>query len=57
MRLEKKKHIEAEQRLRTAILLNRDYPGKEEDLELVRRKQRECGADAIRRILGGGGNT
>ncbi len=53
-RLEKVKHFEAEQRLRTSILEGKDYPGKDEDLDLVRRKERELGRDRVRRIVGGG---
>ncbi len=53
MRLEKKKHIAAEQRLRTSILEGRDYPGKDEDLRLVKRKERERGRDGVRRVLQG----
>ncbi len=57
MRLEKQKHIEAESRLRTSILENKDYEGKREDLLRVRRKQRELGQRGVRRVLvrGGGG--
>ena len=40
-RLEKRKHLEADRRLRTAILEGKDYPGKEEDFALIRRKRRE----------------
>ncbi len=54
-RLEVVKHREAEERLRRAILEGRDYPGKDEDLALVKRKQRELGPDRLRRVLGGGG--
>ena len=53
MRLEKKKHLEAELRLRDAILQGRTYPGKQEDLELVRRKRREGRELIVGR--GGGG--
>ncbi len=53
-RLEVVKHQAAEERLRRSILEGRDYPGKDEDLALVRRKQRELGPDRLRRALGGG---
>jgi hypothetical protein len=59
MRLERRRHLEAEERLRTAILGNVDYAGKEADLERVKRKQRELGQRGVRRVLvrGGGGGT
>ena len=53
-RLEVLKHREAESRLRVALLNGQDYPGKDEDLELVRRKQRELDPERLRRVLGGG---
>ncbi len=52
MRLEKQKHFEAESRLRTSIIQGTDYEGKQGDLDRVRRKQREKGALAVRRMLG-----
>ncbi len=55
MRLDKKKHLEAEARLRTSILEGRGYSGKEADLERVRRKQRELGLKGVRQVLGKGG--
>ena len=54
-RLEKVKHQAAEERLKAAILEGRDYPGKDEDLELVQRKQRELGPERLRRVVGGEG--
>ena len=54
-RLEKVKHQAAEERLRTAILDGRrDYPGKDQDLALIKRKQRELGPERLRRVVGGG---
>lgn len=53
-RLEKVKHHAAEQRLRTAILEGRDYPGKAEDIRLIKRKQRELGHERLKRVLGEG---
>jgi hypothetical protein len=41
-------------RIRESILSGRDYPGKAEDLELVRRKQRELGSERLRRLVGYG---
>jgi hypothetical protein len=40
-RLEVQKHLDAERRLKRSILTGKPYEGKEEDLELVRRKHRE----------------
>ncbi len=54
-RLEVIKHQAAEARLRDAILEGRDYPGKDEDLRLVRRKRRELGDERLKRFVGGGG--
>lgn len=54
-RLEKVKHLEAERRLRTSILENRDYEGKEEDVALIKRKTRELGHERLKRVIGGGG--
>lgn len=53
MRLEQIKHIEAEQRLKTSILEGKPYPGKSEDLALVRRKYRELGPECYQRALDG----
>ncbi len=57
MRLEQRKHLEAEARLRTAILGGQDYVGRKADLERVKRKQKELGLKGVRRVLvkGGGG--
>jgi hypothetical protein len=55
MRLDKKKHLAAEQRVRTAILTDKDYPGKAQDIALIRRKQRELGQRGVRRLVRGGG--
>lgn len=41
MRLERKKHLDAERRVRDSILGGFGYPGKDEDLALLRRKRRE----------------
>jgi hypothetical protein len=59
MRLEVRKHLAAEARLRTAILENKDYEGKREDLERVKRKQKELGQRGVRQVLfrGGGGGA
>ena len=54
-RLEVVKHKAAEERLKAAILEGRDYEGKDGDLELVQRKQRELGPERLRRVVGGGG--
>jgi hypothetical protein len=59
-RLEKRKHLEADRRLRTAILEGKDYPGKEEDFALLRRKRREGRAREVNEMgdsRGGGGLT
>lgn len=57
-RLEKRRHLEAEQRLRAAILEGReDYPGKAEDICLIKRKTRELGHERLKRVIGGGGLT
>lgn len=54
-RLEKLKHAGAEERLKASILDGgRDYPGKAEDLALVRRKVKERGARGVRRVVEGG---
>ena len=53
-RLEKRKHLEAEARVRESILSGRDYPGKAEDMELIRRKQRELDPKRLRRVVGYG---
>ena len=55
-RLEKRKHLEADRRLRTAILEGKDYPGKESDFALIRRKRRE-GREREANDMGGGGTT
>ena len=52
-RLEVVKHLEAEERLRRAVLEGRDYPGKAEDLARVKRKQKELGRERLRRAIGG----
>ncbi len=52
-RLEVLKHQAAEQRLKASILENRDYPGRDEDLALIRRKRRELGDERLKRILEG----
>ncbi len=54
-RLELLKYRDAEERLRAAILEGRDYEGKEEDFEIVRRKKRELGFERYQRFVGGGG--
>jgi predicted TIM-barrel fold metal-dependent hydrolase len=54
MRLEVLSHLAAEERLRTAILGNVDYAGKEADLERVKRKQKELGLKGVRQVLKGG---
>ena len=51
-RLEKLKHIQAERRLKEAVLEDRgDYPGKAEDVELIRRKHRELSPQRMRRVI------
>ena len=57
-RLEVQKHRDAEERLRTSIIRKTlgepwDYEGREEDILLVQRKQRELGPERIRRVVGG----
>ena len=51
--MEKVKHYEAEQRLRRSILEGKPYPGKEEDLRLIRRKHKELSAQKLREALEG----
>ena len=56
MRLEKRKHLEAESRLRTFFLrralgIPYDYEGRQEDMELARRKLRERSEAQIRRVV------
>lgn len=54
-RLEKLKHAGAEERLKASILDGgRDYPGKAEDLALIKRKQRELGPERLKRVVEGG---
>ncbi len=53
-RLEVLKHQAAEARLRDAILEGRDYPGKDEDIALIKRKQRELGDERLKRFVGEG---
>ena len=58
-RLEKKKHAEAEERLRTYFTRISedpiyDYEGREEDVALIRRKRRE---GREREVRGGRGNS
>ncbi len=61
MRLERAKHLAAEQRVRTAILTDKNYPGKAQDIALIRRKRRELGEVTerlrlpTRQVLGEGG--
>jgi hypothetical protein len=55
MRLEQRKHLEAEARLRTAILGGQDYAGRKADIERVKRKQRELGQRGVRQVLSRGG--
>ena len=52
-RREVAEHLAAEERLRRAVLEGRDYEGKAEDLERVKRKQRELGDERLRRAIGG----
>ena len=60
-RLEVRKHKAAEMRLKRSILTGKPYEGKEEDLELVRRKHRELSREKLREVgetiaeAGGGG--
>jgi len=56
-RLEKLKHLEAERRLKQAVLEGRDYEGKDADLRLVRRKQRELGPERLRRAVDEAGGS
>ncbi len=53
-RLEKQKHLLAERRLETAVLEGRDYPGKAENIALVKRKLKELGPERLRRHVGYG---
>ena len=50
-RLEKLKHLEAERRLRASVLSGTDYPGKAEDVALIKRKARELGDERLRRAV------
>lgn len=59
-RLEIQKHQAAEERIRASILRREmgeewRYEGRDEDLDLVRRKQRERGPQGVRRVLDRGG--
>jgi hypothetical protein len=57
-RLEKRRHVEAELRLKRAILEGRrDYPGKQEDIELCARKRREPGDERLRKVIAGVGGV
>ena len=52
-RLEVVKHLEAEERLRRAVLEGRDYEGRDADLARIKRKERELGRERLRRAIGG----